>query len=206
MSERERILVVDDEKRNRNVLRAMLKSLGYDSDTACDGMEAMTKLKEGYDLLLLDVMMPGMDGFEMTRRLREKTRWSDIPIIMVTALASRDDRLRAVEAGANDFITKPIDRNELRIRAGALLKMKKTQETVKNRLRSLESLVEERTKALHAASEQVMRVKRTAFQSLVETVDRLAKAAECRDGTTGQHIVRTQRYAAPSGQETGIIV
>jgi putative two-component system response regulator len=204
MADRKRILVVDDERRNRNLLRAMLKSLGYDSDTAFDGMEAMAKIEQGYDLLLLDVMMPGMDGFEMTRRVREKTGWSDIPIIMVTALGSKEDRLRAVEAGANDYITKPIDKNELRIRTAALLKMKQAQEEVKHKLRSLESAVEERTAALHEARQRVAQVKESAFQSRVETVYRLARAAECRDGTTGAHIVRTQQFAAFVADKLGL--
>ena len=79
-----RILVVDDEQRNRNLLQAMLKSLGYPSEVACDGTEALDRLHKDLDLILLDVMMPGMDGFEVTRRIRNNPDWIDIPIVMVT--------------------------------------------------------------------------------------------------------------------------
>ena len=84
LSEQKRILVVDDDGRNRKLLQAMLKSLGYDSDVACDGPEALDKLGQGFDLVLLDLMMPGMDGLEVARRVRNRSEHADIPIMMVT--------------------------------------------------------------------------------------------------------------------------
>ncbi|MHB8205397.1 MAG: response regulator, partial [Desulfomonilaceae bacterium] len=95
------ILVVDDESRNRTLIGNFLEVLGYSSEAASDGFEALKKLGAGFDLILLDVMMPGMDGFEFTRRIREHPDYGDIPIIMVTILDDRDSRLRAVEAGVN---------------------------------------------------------------------------------------------------------
>ncbi|MBM3300821.1 MAG: response regulator, partial [Deltaproteobacteria bacterium] len=104
-----RILVVDDEQQNRDLLEALLASMEYESEMAQDGFEALAMLRPGLDLVLLDVMLPGIDGFEVARRIRQDPQCGDVPIIMVTALSGKQDRLAAVEAGANDFVTKPID-------------------------------------------------------------------------------------------------
>ncbi|GEM_PF-1642837 len=118
---------MDDEEQNRDLLEAMLESLGYNSEAAESGPEALNKLNRRFDMVLLDVMMPHMDGFEVARLIRADPDFSDIPIIMVTGLAGKKDRLRAVEAGANDFISKPVDKVELRVRVASLLKMKEAQ-------------------------------------------------------------------------------
>ncbi|MGA8831338.1 MAG: sigma-54 dependent transcriptional regulator [Desulfomonilaceae bacterium] len=142
------ILVVDDESRNRTLIGNFLEVLGYSSEAASDGFEALKKLEAGFDLILLDVMMPGMDGFELTRRIREHPDYFDIPIIMVTILDDRDSRLRAVEAGANDFIAKPIDRLELSIRVKSALKIKEVQDTIKRHNSELEETIKKQTAEL----------------------------------------------------------
>ena len=148
MGQLSRILVVDDESRNRTLIRNFLEVMGHSSESANDGFEALGKFKSGFDLILMDVMMPGMDGFEVTRRIREDPDYGDIPIIMVTILDDRDSRLRAVEAGVNDFITKPIDRLELSIRVKSALKMKEAQDTIKRHNDELEETVKKRTAEL----------------------------------------------------------
>ncbi len=148
MNVEKHILVVDDEQVNRNLFQAMLKSLGYSSDVAANGNEALAKLDSSFELVLLDVMMPEMDGFEVTRRIRGNSDCSDVPIIMVTLLTNKQDRLEAVEAGANDFISKPVDKLELKVRMESLLKMKAAQDEIKRHRANLEILVEERTAAL----------------------------------------------------------
>jgi PAS domain S-box-containing protein len=155
MGKSQHILVVDDDSRNRNLLQAMLKSFGYTCDMAHDGMEALDKLNEGFDLILLDVMMPEMDGFETARRVRRNPDHADIPIIMVTVLTSKADRLAAVEAGANDFISKPIDKVELKVRMESLLKMKEAQDSIKRHRAELEIAVEKRTAALRESEERI---------------------------------------------------
>jgi PAS domain S-box-containing protein len=155
MNTSKHILVVDDEQRNRNLIQAMLKSLGYTSETTENGTEALQKLKEGFDLILLDVMMPGMDGFEVARRVRSDPDHGDVPIIMVTVLTSQRDRLAAVEAGANDFISKPIDKVELKVRMASLLKMKEAQDAIKRHRADLEITVEKRTAALRESEERL---------------------------------------------------
>lgn len=155
MSRTKRILVVDDESRNRRLLRAMLKSLGYSSDMACDGPDALSKLGKGFDLVLLDLMMFGMDGFEVARRIRSQRDHADIPIIMVTVSTSKEDRLEAVRAGANDFISKPVDKVELSVRVASLLKMKEAQDEIKRHRSELEVTVEKRTAALRESEERL---------------------------------------------------
>ncbi|MDQ3815999.1 MAG: fused response regulator/phosphatase, partial [Armatimonadota bacterium] len=126
-----RILIVDDEEINRELLESLVEMFGHESVMARDGQEALAKLTPDIDLVLLDAMMPGMNGFEVARRIRADAEMGQTPIIMATALTGKEDRLRAVEAGANDFITKPIDRTELRVRMTSLLKMKEALDGIK---------------------------------------------------------------------------
>ena len=161
MSKPKRILVVDDEELNRSLLQELLASLGYTPESASDGFQALEKLNAGFDLVLMDVMMPGMDGIEVVRRIRENLELYDIPIIMVTVLDDRDTRLRAVQAGANDFIAKPIDILEVSVRIESLLKMKEAQDEIKRHRAELEETVEKRTAALLESEKR--------FRKLVET-------------------------------------
>ena len=131
MSRQHRILVVDDVAQNRLLLGGMVKSIGYEVDTASHGLEVLAKLADGIDLVLLDVMMPGLDGFEVVRRIRSNATFHDLPVIMVTALDSREDRVRSVEAGASDFIAKPVDRSELRVRIDLQLQLKDARDEIR---------------------------------------------------------------------------
>jgi two-component sensor histidine kinase len=143
MVPKKRILVVDDDRQNVELLKNMLESLDYEPQAAYSGLEALEKLAPDLDLVLLDVMMPMIDGFEIARRIRNHPQFGDLPIVMVTILDSRQDRLRAVESGANDFISKPIDMLELRVRLASLLKMKHAQDRIKSSLREKEVLLRE---------------------------------------------------------------
>lgn len=154
MSQPKRILVVDDEEQNRDLLEAMLESLGYDSELANGGSDALAKLNAGTDLVLLDIMMPRMDGFEVVRRIRNHSEFGDIPVIMVTVLEEKKDRLKAVEAGANDFIHKPVDKLELQVRVASLLRMKQAQDAIKRHRAQLEAEVERRTAELRESEER----------------------------------------------------
>jgi putative two-component system response regulator len=191
-----RILAVDDEKLNLRVLSGLLRSMGHEPVLADSGETALTLLGPDIDLVLLDVMMPDMDGFHVAKLIRERTDVGDVPIIMVTALSGKQDRLSAVEAGANDFIAKPIDLTELRVRMGSLLKMKQSQDEVKRYQAELEEMVAVRTGALRLALENLEESQKTILAAHSETIHRLAAAAEFKDEETANHITRMSRYCA----------
>jgi two-component system cell cycle response regulator len=119
------ILVVDDVVANIKLLEAKLASEYYDVISAKDGFEALQKVKEHKpDLVLLDIMMPGMDGFETCKKLKEDAELSHIPVVMVTALSEKSDRLKGLESGADDFLTKPINDMALFARVKSLIRIK----------------------------------------------------------------------------------
>lgn len=119
------ILVVDDTPANVMLLEAKLNNEYYDVVTAADGFEAIKQAKEhSPDLILLDVMMPGMDGFETCRQMKADHEISHIPVVMVTALNSPEDRVNGLQAGADDFLTKPIDDAALMARVRSLVRIK----------------------------------------------------------------------------------
>src|SRR4051794_35567871 len=109
-----RILAVDDTSQNLKVLDAMLTSRGYTLVTARSGEEALAMVDEAApDLVLLDVVMPGLSGYEVARRLRTTPATHFLPIVMITALQAQEEKVKAIEAGADDFLTKPINQHEL---------------------------------------------------------------------------------------------
>jgi len=118
------ILIVDDEPSGRETLAALLHAQGYHLAFAGDGREAMAQAAAlNPDMILLDVMMPEMDGFEVCRHIRSTPRLAEVPIMLITALDDRDSRLQGIEAGADDFISKPFDRVELRSRIRAITRL-----------------------------------------------------------------------------------
>ncbi len=120
-----RILVVDDVDFNVKLLDAKLKQDYYQVFTASNGVQAVAKAKEiKPDLILMDVMMPEMDGFEATQIIKSDPNLSFIPIIIVTALNAQEDKVRGLEAGADDFLTKPINDKALMTRLKSLVRLK----------------------------------------------------------------------------------
>jgi DNA-binding response OmpR family regulator len=138
MTERAKILIVDDEPFNVDYLEQELEDFGYDTVSATNGQEALDKVaNEVPDLILLDVMMPIMDGFTVCRRLKEHDDTRLIPIVMMTALGSVEDRIQGIEAGADDFLTKPVDDRELLARIRTTLKLKATMDRKLGELRRM---------------------------------------------------------------------
>jgi len=120
-----KILIVDDEPFNVDYLEQELEELGYETVSASSGQEALAKVAaEAPDLILLDVLMPGMDGFTVCRRLKDKEDTQLIPVVIMTALGAQEDRIKGIEAGADDFLTKPVDQRELFARIQTAVKMK----------------------------------------------------------------------------------
>ncbi len=139
-----RILVVDDEPKNRELLRDLLEVNGYAVIEAADGIAALEKVNaEVCDVILLDVMMPRLDGLEVCRRLKQAPLTAPIPVLLVIALADKEQRLEGIEAGANDYLTKPIDRRDVLLRVRNALYAKRLYDQVQEdlvKLRELETL------------------------------------------------------------------
>jgi len=185
-----KILVVDDEARVRKLMRRILVAEDYDIEEAADGPHAYT-LANSYqpDMILLDVMMPKMNGFELAARLKNNERTREIPIIMVTALDDRQSRIRALSMGAEEFLTKPIEPNELQLRIRNLARLKQASDLVKNYNKTLENEVKQRTQQLR--------------ESFTESIFTLMRAAEYRDDETGAHVKRISHYCRYLSEETG---
>jgi putative two-component system response regulator len=178
----EKILLVDDEEANLRLLTQWLIPLGYEVELAANGDEAVRKVRESRpDLIILDVMMPVMDGYEACRIIKEDPDTKSIPIIMVTALHDRESKLKGLSGSANDFLSKPIDQGELLIRVRNLLKIKAFEDFMVNHNQILEEEVRARTQDLKDLS--------------TEMIMKLTAAAEFRDTDTGTHIARIGFYA-----------
>ncbi len=183
----------------RELHSEFVRGFGYDVEVASDGIEAIAKVSLGVDLVLTDGHMPGMDGFDVARRIRQTKRSDELPIVMVTSLEARQDRLRAYEVGINDFINKPVDHTELKLRLKWLLELKTAQDQLRNHKRTLEDTVERRTADLRLALEEVTRAQRLVQEGHLDTIRRLTVAAEYKDHDTAGHIERIGRYSQVVG-------
>jgi len=167
-----RVLIVDDEDAGRETLQSVLESEGYELEMAENGFQAIEKAKKLLpDVILLDVMMPGMTGFEVCQRIRSDPQIAEIPIIILTALDDRESLLTALKAGADDFIAKPFDRYELRARLLGITKLNRYQK-----------LIQERSK-LQEANQQLL----SAYEA---TIEGWSRAMDLRDKETEGHSQR----------------
>jgi putative two-component system response regulator len=189
-SKKPKVLIVDDEEKNLKLMSAILANYGYDFETAKNGSEALEKIKTfSPDLIFLDVMMPEMDGYEVCKKLKQDQSTWHIPIVMVTSLADRDSRIKGLDAGANDFLTKPIDKTEIAIRAKNLLRVKEFEDFLKQHNKLLEAEVKKKTSQLK--------------ESYIDTIHKLTKVAEYKDEDTASHIKRAGFYASLLAKEFG---
>ena len=141
------VLVVDDNKQNLELLLAYLEEVDCQTTSAVDGAEAMEAVRDRQpDLILLDIMMPKMSGFEVCRRLKSDPATAEIPIIMVTALSELGDIERAIDSGTDDFLSKPINKWELLTRVKTMLKLKHLTDKLERTLAYL-SEIESQTQA-----------------------------------------------------------
>jgi adenylate cyclase len=169
-----KILVVDDTPRNVKLLADLLAVKGYSVVTALSGPEALDKIEqEQPDLVLLDVVMPEMSGYEVCRKLRETPETGILPVVMVTALDPAEERIKGIEAGADDFLTKPINQAELLARVKSLLRIKELYDTVQAQAaelsgwnQTLQQRVEEQVTQL----EQLGRLKRFFSPQLADLI------------------------------------
>src|SRR6201988_4288551 len=163
----EKILVVDDVPVNVKLLADLLSVRGYAVVTAAGGAEALEKIaKEAPSLVLLDVMMPGMSGYDVCRRIRQNTATAMLPVIMVTALDPTQERVKGIEAGADDFLTKPINQPELLARVKSLLRIKLLHDELADGNRTPEQRVEQQLAQL----DRLERLKRFFSPQVAELI------------------------------------
>ena len=174
------ILIVDDEIQNRKLLEVLLRHEGYLTLSAANGEEALALIAQrAPDLILLDILMPGMDGYQVTGILKANPATSNIPIIMVTAEIDRSARLTGLNAGAEEFLTKPVDGAELQLRVRNLLHLKAYGDFLQNHSRILEQQVQARTAALTAEVAERKRAEKRLRE--VEETERHAISRELHD-------------------------
>jgi len=134
------VLIVDDEERNRTLVRAMLRDQ-YRTLESENGAAALELLqREQVDLVLLDVMMPGMTGYEVCKRMKEMQRQSFLPVLLITALSDQEQKNMGLQAGADDFLAKPVDRRELLLRVRSFLKLRAQDMLIRLQLKKLTDL------------------------------------------------------------------
>jgi DNA-binding NtrC family response regulator len=204
-----RILCVDDEPLNLSLLNAMLSPRGYDIITAANGPQALEKIQsEKIDMCLLDVMMPGMDGFEVCRRIKSDFAHRNIPVIMITSFSELEKRIQGIEAGAEDFISKPFDSAEVLARIQMLLHVNSLTRELQNAHDQLEETVEQRTRELSSANLQLrqeIEERRKAEQSLQSAFaeNKLLKdQLQAENIYLQQEIDREYNYGEMIGQST----
>ncbi len=151
-----KVLVVDDNIPNVELLEAYLTAAGYHVEKAYDGEEALEAVNRDVpDLVLLDIMMPKLDGYQVCQRLKQEEKTRFVPVVMITALKELEDRIRGIEVGADDFLTKPFNKHELLTRVKSLLRIKGLHDEVEAYNRLLEEKVAERTAELQRAMEEL---------------------------------------------------
>lgn len=158
MADPHRILVIDDEQSARDTTEALLHLDGYEMHFAATGHDGLAHLgRAPVDLILCDVMMPGIDGFEVCRRVKAHPEWRFVPLILVTALDAAEDMVRGIDAGADELLTKPVQRVVLRARVRAMLRVRQHYAQARESPRDLESLLRARREQLAAEAQLTAR-------------------------------------------------
>jgi len=177
------IAIIDDSRSVLVELNSAISSFrGVVTHLFTDPIEALARSDDTYfDLVLVDFVMPGLNGIEVVRKLRAKPHYRNIPIVMVTSERDREIKIQAIEAGATDFLGKPFDAIELKARVGNLLDLRAAQLGLERKAHKLEATVETVMRDVVAREEEI--------------IWRLARAVEYRDGTTGNHVSRVAEIA-----------
>jgi two-component system response regulator RpfG len=187
------VLVLDDQSTGRKILEEIIHTIdkGLKVASFADPHDALDMVRhQSPDLILTDYRMPGMNGVEFIKRVREVPGCKDVPVVMITVVGERSVRYEALNAGATDFLTRPLDQYECRTRCRNLLTLRKQQSIIQDRAKWLERQVE-------IATHQVLLRER-------ETLLRLAKAGEYRDEDTGNHILRMAKYSRAIAEYLGL--
>ena len=187
------IAIVDDNPVNLKLMESLVKRANpeYKSLTFQDSAEGLSWcLNNEVDLIIVDYMMPAPDGMEFIRRYREPAKNQDIPVLMITADHEKETRYAALEVGANDFLTKPIDNAEFRVRLRNMMSLRRSQKALADRAAWLAEKVAEATSEI--------------LDREHEMITRLSRAAEFRDPETGAHIHRMSNYSQLIAKQLGL--
>ena len=191
MDDAMKLLLVDDNPSNLFMLGKLAQNSGLsDVQSFRDPLAALAEARKSqFDMIVVDYMMPGMDGLSLIREIRGMPSYADVPIVMVTTVDQREICYAALEAGATDFLTKPIDMAEAKARLRNLGNLRDMQNKMRDRAEWLQSEVSKATQEMLGFEEEI--------------ILRLSRASEYRDQTTGQHIVRVARIARDIAEELG---
>lgn len=187
------VLIIDDEFTSRVILERIVKNIHQDIvvTSFADPIPAMVWVSKNLpDLILVDYLMDGMSGLEVVTKIRRSPHLEDVPVVMVTVADKKDIRYQVLDAGATDFLSKPIDPYECRVRCRNLLSMRLHEKIVLSRAQSLEKAVIEATQQIREREQ--------------ETLNRLAKAGEFRDSDTGNHVLRMAKFARLIAEGLGL--
>lgn len=186
------IAIIDDTLVNLALMQTLVRRLGdHECFAFSEPLAGLTWcMSNTPDLIIVDYMMPELNGLDVLRRCRAEERLKNQPILMVTAAAEREVRYAALEAGATDFLTKPIDKNEFNPRVRNMLRLQASMSAINRRADELDEAVKHAVQAVHNREH--------------ETVVRLARAAEFRDPETGAHIVRMAQYSVLIAKQIGL--
>ena len=185
-------LLVDDNPSNLFLLSRLVMNAGLlDQSSFRDPLEAISEARRTvFDVVIVDYVMPGMDGLEFIRALRQIPAYADVPIVMVTTVDQKEVCYKALEAGATDFLTKPVDMAEVKARIRNLASLREMSNKVRDRASWLSEEVRKATQEMSALEEEI--------------ILRLSKASEYRDSDTGAHVIRVARTCRELAEELGL--
>ncbi|MGD9211212.1 MAG: response regulator, partial [Desulfobacteraceae bacterium] len=193
-----RILVVDDDLSVQKLYERLLSQLNHKVYCVGNGAQALQMIPDiNPDLILMDADMPHMNGFEATKQIKENHNTRAIPVIMITGLNDTEHRIKALDAGVDDFLAKPPEKAEIIATIRSQLKVKAYNDTILDYQRTLEQAVTLRTDQLNSALTQLK-------DSSLEIIYRLSAASEYRDEDTGAHIQRMSNYTAIIAEKMGL--
>jgi putative two-component system response regulator len=182
------ILIVDDSVTNQRVLASALEEQGYQPRPVSNGRTALASARNHPpDLILLDINMPDLDGYTVCARLKADPRTADIPVIFVSSLNESFDKVQAFASGGVDYLTKPANLEEMRVRIETHLKLRRLQLDLDRKNHDLQRLVADQVREISDAQ--------------IATIIAITKLSECRDQDTGRHVVRVQHYCRKLARE-----
>lgn len=206
LDRRHRVLIVEDDRAIRAILADGLSGM-FDTEKAQDGqagLELLATMDPPPDVIMTDVSMPRVDGFEFAQRVRAQRQFAELPIIMVTANADREFKIKALDFGVDDYVTKPFDLAEVKLRVRNLARVRQARQIISGYATDLERRVDQRTVELQRALTELGSAEAGLREAHNETVIKLAVACEYRDDDTAQHLKRMAGYSRVIARNFGL--